>query len=119
VSPLRLKAVPRSHLIERLNAGLHGKLTLTSAPAGFGKSTLISEWIAGCGRPVAWLSLDEEDKDPSRFMTYYIAALQTIDAVHLQDLRDSVFENNLSTSSSYISVSDALKTVDFQHLQSI
>jgi LuxR family maltose regulon positive regulatory protein len=53
-------------------------LSLISAPAGFGKTTLVSEWIAGCTRPVAWLSLDEADRDPARFLVYCIAALQTI-----------------------------------------
>jgi LuxR family maltose regulon positive regulatory protein len=53
-------------------------LTLISASAGFGKTTLVSEWAAGCGLPVAWLSLDEEDGDLVRFLTYLIAALQTI-----------------------------------------
>jgi LuxR family maltose regulon positive regulatory protein len=80
----RPDAVLRFRLIERLDEDLcHGlgfgrKLTLISAPAGFGKTTLISEWIAGCERPVAWLSLDEGDNDPPRFLTYLIAALQTI-----------------------------------------
>ena len=60
-------------------------MTLISAPAGFGKTTLLSEWIAGCEQRdpkvhVAWLSLDEGDNDPPRFLTYLIAALQTIDA---------------------------------------
>ena len=50
----------------------------TSAPAGFGKTTLVSEWFAGCGQPVAWLSLDEGDNDPTRFLIYLVAALQTI-----------------------------------------
>ena len=74
----RPKIVLRPHLIERLNEGVHSKLTLISAPAGFGKTTLVSEWVATCGRPVAWLSLDEGDNDPARFMIYLIAALQTI-----------------------------------------
>src|SRR5512141_1741457 len=76
----RLKIVVRPRLIERLNEGLllDRKLTLISAPAGFGKTTLVSEWVAGCGRPVAWLSLDEGDNDPTRFLTYLISALQTI-----------------------------------------
>ncbi len=76
--PPRPRVVRRSRLLERLNAGLHRKLTLISAPAGFGKTTLVSEWVAGCGRPVAWLSLEEGDSDPTRFLTYLVAALQTI-----------------------------------------
>ena len=68
----------RPRLIERLNEGLHRKLTLISAPAGFGKTTLVSEWVAGCKRPVAWLSLDEGDNDPTCFLTYLVAALQTV-----------------------------------------
>ena len=70
--------VQRQRLIERLNQGLPRKLTLISASAGFGKTTLLSEWISGCGRPAAWLSLDERDSDPTRFLLYLIAALQTI-----------------------------------------
>jgi LuxR family maltose regulon positive regulatory protein len=74
----RAKIVLRPRLIERMNEGLEGKLTLISAPAGFGKTTLVSEWIASSGRPVAWLSLDGGDNDLNRFLTYFIAALQTI-----------------------------------------
>jgi LuxR family maltose regulon positive regulatory protein len=76
--PPRPGAVLRPRLIERLNEGLHRRLTLVSAPAGFGKTTLLGEWIAGCGRPAAWLSLDEGDNDPTRFLAYLLAALQTI-----------------------------------------
>src|SRR5213080_5119892 len=75
---LRPNVVSRPRLLERLNAGLHRKLTLVSAPAGFGKTTLVSAWVAGCDRPVAWLSLDAGDSDPTRFLTYLVAALQTI-----------------------------------------
>jgi len=70
--------VSRPRLLKQLNDGLNRKLTLISAPAGFGKTTLVSEWIAGCERPVAWLSLDKEDSDPKRFLTYLVAALQRI-----------------------------------------
>jgi LuxR family maltose regulon positive regulatory protein len=65
-----------------LNEGLHRKLTLISAPAGFGKTTLVSEWAAGCERSVGWLSLDEGDNDPTRFLAYLVAALQTV-AAHI------------------------------------
>ena len=53
-------------------------MTLISAPAGFGKTTLVSEWIACSGQPVAWLSLDSEDNDPIRFLTYLVSSLQRI-----------------------------------------
>src|SRR5215217_2647325 len=76
----RPQVVCRSRLVERLHAGLHRKLTLISAPAGFGKTTLVSEWVAGFERPSAWLSLDEGDNDPTRFLAYLVAALQTIAA---------------------------------------
>ncbi len=74
----RPRAVLRPRLIDRLNEGLHSKLILISAPAGFGKTTLIGEWLASCERPAAWLSLDEGDNDPTRFLTYLVTALQTI-----------------------------------------
>lgn len=74
----RPKLVLRPRLIERLNQGLHHKLTLISAPAGFGKTTLVSEWIVDCEYPVAWLALDEGDNDPTRFLAYLISAIQTI-----------------------------------------
>src|SRR5256885_3375485 len=77
---LRRNVVSRPRLIERLNEGLHRNLILISAPAGFGKTTLVSEWVASCDRQVAWLSLDEGDNDPTRFLTYLVAALQTIAA---------------------------------------
>ena len=80
IPPSRRSVVLRPRLVERLDEGLSAghRLTLVSAPAGFGKTTLVGEWVAGCGRPVAWLSLDEGDSDPSRFLTYLIAALQTV-----------------------------------------
>jgi LuxR family maltose regulon positive regulatory protein len=78
VPPRRPHVVVRPRLIERLHQGLHGTLTLISAPAGFGKTTLVGEWVAQCGRPAAWLSLDAGDHDPTRFLTYLVAALQTI-----------------------------------------
>ena len=76
--PPRPGVVPRPRLMERLDEGALTGLTLVSAPAGFGKSTLVGQWAAACGRPVAWLSLDERDDDPSSFLTYLVAALRTI-----------------------------------------
>src|SRR5207302_4432522 len=86
IPPLRPQVVIRPRLIERLNEGLHRKLTLIAAPAGFGKTTLISEWVEGIERlgarrtRTAWLSLDEGDSDPPLFLTYLVAALRTIAA---------------------------------------
>ncbi len=86
--PTRPEFVRRPRLIEHLNDGLQRKLTLISAPAGFGKTTLVSNWIYDLPakmasqekivNKVAWLSLDEGDNDPIRFLTYLVAALQTI-----------------------------------------
>ena len=81
VPPLRRELVPRPRLTERLEAGLRAgrKLTLIAAPAGYGKTTLASAWLAGAAQHVAWLSLDEGDNDPARFTAYLLAALQQID----------------------------------------
>jgi LuxR family maltose regulon positive regulatory protein len=78
VPSLRRKMMPRSCLVERLDAGLDGKLTLISAPAGYGKTTLLAQWLLTCERHVAWLSLDEGDNDPVRFWAYVVAALRTV-----------------------------------------
>lgn len=69
--------VVRPHLITRLNAGLDRQLTLISAPAGFGKTTLAGQWVANCAQPVAWLSLDPHDNDPIQFLQYFVAAVRT------------------------------------------
>ncbi|MAU01221.1 MAG: helix-turn-helix transcriptional regulator [Anaerolineaceae bacterium] len=74
----RPSVVARPRLIEQLNNGVHRKLTLISAPAGFGKTTLVSEWIVGGERPFTWLSLDERDSDLTRFLAYFVAAMQKI-----------------------------------------
>src|SRR5918993_5377260 len=64
VPPLQPRIVPRPRLVERLNEGQHRRLTLVSAPAGFGKTTLLGEWLAGCDRPAAWLSSHESRSIP-------------------------------------------------------
>ena len=78
VPPPRPTVVLRPRLVKRLDEGLHRKLSLVCAPAGFGKSTLLSAWVAGSDRQVAWLSLDEGDHDPTRFLSYLVAALRTV-----------------------------------------
>ena len=77
--PLPQKLVPRPHLIKKLNNGLSGKMTLVSAQAGFGKTTLVSEWLLRAERPFTYLSLDEYDNNLLRFLAYLVGALQKID----------------------------------------
>lgn len=73
----RPNAVPRGHLLARLDEGLSlgRRLTLVSAPAGFGKTTLIRQWVETLGRPASWLTLEESDDDPARLAEYLLAAL--------------------------------------------
>lgn len=70
--------VSRLYLIDRLNDVEKKALTIISAPAGFGKTTLLAEWIAHTSLPIAWLSLDNGDNDPYRFLSYLISALESI-----------------------------------------
>jgi len=93
IPPLRTSLVTRPHLIERLNHGLRlgHKLTLISAPAGFGKTTMVCDWLGNLPQDMvkeghihnrcAWLSLDEDDSDPTRFLTYFIAALRQVEGI--------------------------------------
>ena len=88
----RSDLVARPRLIERLDAGMQGKITLISAPAGYGKSTLVSEWIAHAKIPVTWLSLDASENDITQFFIYLIAALQQINpniGVDVQSILDA------------------------------
>ena len=97
IPPVRPSRVSRPRLLQRLDEGLSQgvRLTLVSGPAGFGKTTLLAEWVSqkAEGRrmkaesgeslhpfQVAWLSLDEHDGDLARFWSYVIAALQTVQA---------------------------------------
>ena len=88
VPPVLPNLVARRRLTERLNEGTKGKLTLISAQAGFGKTTLLGEWIPKSALPVVWVSLDEGDNDTARFLAYFVAALE--------NLRDGVDENVLA-----------------------
>ncbi len=74
----RPELVSRTRLLDQLSDSLNRKLTLISAPAGFGKTTLISEWVEKNDKAVAWLSLDEDDCNLSKFLVYLVAAIQTV-----------------------------------------
>jgi len=91
IPPTRSELVQRPELIERLKDGLDRKLTLISAPAGFGKTTLVSHWVEKLREKdelddqpiqVAWLSLDEDDNDLVRFLTYFVTALNQIENIN-------------------------------------
>jgi LuxR family maltose regulon positive regulatory protein len=79
---LRMPLVSRTHLVNRLHEGMAGPLTLLSAPAGYGKTTLLAQWLTESELPSAWLSLEAQDNDPVRFLSYLLAALRT----HVPDL---------------------------------
>ena len=70
--------VRRARARERLERSLDRPLTLVCAPAGYGKTTLLSVWLADSGHPYAWLSLDESDSDPAVFLSYFVAAIRTV-----------------------------------------
>jgi len=78
IPPLRVDRVARPRLFELLDAGSQRSLTLVSAPAGFGKTTLLAGWAAHTSLPIAWFSVDEGDNDPVRFVAYLIAALDSV-----------------------------------------
>src|SRR2546423_9103279 len=70
--------VPRRRLVQALGEGLARGRVLVCAPAGFGKTALLADWVRGGGRPVAWLGLDGGDSDPARFWRYAVAALDRV-----------------------------------------
>jgi len=95
-----LKQVQRSHLIQRLNQGLAAgrQITLVSAPAGFGKTTCVSQWVDTLDCPVTWLSLDPADDDAGRFFAYLVAALQKVDATLGQEIEGAIRSGQLPSS---------------------
>lgn len=93
IPPARADRVPRPRLIQQLGTGLERPLTLICAPAGFGKTSLITDWHEQPERPnyrLAWLSLDEDDDDPARFLIYLISALATVGGANWDDLLSSL-----------------------------
>ena len=90
IPPLRSRLVVRSRLVHELNQGLDCGFVLISAPAGYGKSTLLRAWFSQLEWATAWLSLDNGDNHPVRFLTYLIAALRKIDPSVGEDLENSL-----------------------------
>ena len=91
------RLVQRPHLVQRLNEGLQSgcQLTLVSAPAGFGKTTCVCEWVSSLKLPVSWFSLDPSDDDPARFTAYLLAAFQQTDVAigrGIASLGEGVFQ---------------------------
>jgi LuxR family maltose regulon positive regulatory protein len=93
VPPLRAKLVERSGLIQKLNRDVERGFVLVSAPAGYGKSTLLSAWLTQVDFPCAWISLDAKDNDLGRFLTYLATALQMADPSTQQVLDASLHLN--------------------------
>jgi LuxR family maltose regulon positive regulatory protein len=108
----RPNLVARPHLIERLSTGLRGPLTLISAPAGYGKTTLLSEWRSRVGHdvPVAWLSLDAGDNDLNRFLQYLTAALETLKTGPLSST--TLLSNTLQPSPSEVFLTSLINEVN-------
>ncbi|MBC8145404.1 MAG: hypothetical protein H7X80_07450 [bacterium] len=87
--------VERSALLGQLDAIRTRRLTLMSAPAGFGKTTLLADWAARTGFPTAWLSVDANDNDPQRFLLYVIAALRTVAPTFGERLQQAVQRDSI------------------------
>ena len=97
IPPLRMDRVSRQRLFNLLDAGSQRSLTLVSAPAGFGKTTLLASWTAHTQLPIAWFSVDESDNDPVRFVTYLVAALNSVLHSNFHDQIEG-FAQSLQTS---------------------
>ncbi|MEW6179424.1 MAG: LuxR C-terminal-related transcriptional regulator [Chloroflexota bacterium] len=86
IPPIRTKSVLRPRLLEKLNEGLSGRLILISAPAGFGKTTLVVQWLQTISLPALWITLEEGDDDPARFFNAWVVCLKRIDSSYCEDI---------------------------------
>jgi LuxR family maltose regulon positive regulatory protein len=93
IPPRRQNLVERARLFQKLDGGLApgNPLIMVTAPAGFGKTTLVSGWARSTGLPLGWLSLDEADNDPIRFLRYLIAAMQSVDEYIGQSIQAALY----------------------------
>ena len=96
--------IQRPRLIELLDQGCHSKVTIISTPTGYGKTTLLCQWLSGCGFPITWLALDKADNDPIRFLLYLVAALQRIEPNLGDDVFNALESTGLSIGSSISSL---------------
>ena len=115
----RPQLVHRPRLIQRLQQSLQRPLTLLSAPAGFGKSTLLADWLASCAIPVVWLSLEPSDNEPIRFLSSLIAALQTCDPqleTRLQALLHPLHSPSLEAMLAVLLNEPAVQVIEQHHL---
>jgi LuxR family maltose regulon positive regulatory protein len=94
IPPPQPNLIHRPRLTQLINESLDRKLTLISAPAGFGKTTLLSEWILTSQRRASWISLEDADNDPARFWNYFIAALQMLQEGLIKDARIFLHRGN-------------------------
>jgi LuxR family maltose regulon positive regulatory protein len=104
IPPAGNNIVHRSELFEKLNTGLSRKLILVSAPAGFGKTTVVSDWINQNKIPTAWFSLDNGDNDPVEFLSYIISGIQSIHKEFGQSSLKLLISPNRPSSESIVSL---------------
>lgn len=108
--PIRSDFVVRTSLLSKLNAGISRKLTVVSAPAGYGKTSLLAQWVSVMPLPVAWLSLDKTDNDLTYFLQYLCASLNTIPLLNPLPVIDT------SNSSDVIASSYLTKLINHIHI---
>ena len=105
--------VPRARLLQRLDYGRVQPLTLVAAPAGYGKSVLISSWLAHCDWASAWFSLDKDDSDLRQFLSYFAAAVQSVFPHACQEIQDLARTSQLPTLPTLVSsISNELEALD-------
>jgi len=114
IPPLRTDHLPRPDLVKKLEVMAAYPLTLISAAAGYGKTTILSEWVTFANVPAAWISLDSDDNDPAQFLRYIISALQTVRENFGQDLLESLHSGQSGLVGTYL-IKLINQLANFQH----
>lgn len=127
IPPLRAKSVLRPRLLEKLNRGLDCRLILVSAPAGFGKTTLLVQWLQNLALPALWIALEEADDDPIRFFTAWITCLRQAIPSYCEDVLQILLTAQLPPADllaaelinplNQLNQSTIIALDDFQHIQ--